>query len=245
MERLIVLVIIIGIVILFLKAKTKAKKGIELPANVETSAEVEQKAAYAYEIQGVLFTPVERSFYGVLCQACADNAVVFGKVRIADILKPAKGFDRSTWQKAFNQIAGKHFDYVLCRPDDLSIMSVVELDDNSHSQKPRIARDEFIESACNTASLKLYRFKASHGYNVAEVREVLFPAPIPESTSDEVKVKSPAVSSEDIDSPSTTTCPKCSSELVSRRAKRGANKGGEFLACSAFPKCRYTKELEG
>lgn len=34
-------------------------------------------------------------------------------------------------------------------------------------------------------------------------------------------------------------CPKCGSELVVRVAKKGANAGKEFLACSGFPKCRY------
>lgn len=36
-------------------------------------------------------------------------------------------------------------------------------------------------------------------------------------------------------------CPKCGSELVLRIAKKGANKGNEFMACSGFPKCRYAK----
>lgn len=35
------------------------------------------------------------------------------------------------------------------------------------------------------------------------------------------------------------TCPKCGSELVVRVAKKGKNKGNEFMACSGFPKCRY------
>jgi restriction system protein len=34
-------------------------------------------------------------------------------------------------------------------------------------------------------------------------------------------------------------CPKCNSELVKRVAKKGAQKGNEFLGCSSFPKCRY------
>lgn len=34
-------------------------------------------------------------------------------------------------------------------------------------------------------------------------------------------------------------CPKCDSELVKRVAKKGVNKGNEFLGCSSFPKCRY------
>lgn len=35
-------------------------------------------------------------------------------------------------------------------------------------------------------------------------------------------------------------CPKCDSKLVNRVAKKGPNKGNEFLGCSSFPKCRYT-----
>ena len=38
-----------------------------------------------------------------------------------------------------------------------------------------------------------------------------------------------------------TNCPKCSSPMVKRIAQKGRNSGKEFLACSAFPKCRYTE----
>jgi len=40
---------------------------------------------------------------------------------------------------------------------------------------------------------------------------------------------------------SNTICPKCGSALIVRVAKSGANAGRQFYACSAFPKCRYTK----
>jgi len=40
---------------------------------------------------------------------------------------------------------------------------------------------------------------------------------------------------------STTTCPKCGSELVLRTAKSGVNVGREFYGCSNFPKCRFIK----
>lgn len=41
---------------------------------------------------------------------------------------------------------------------------------------------------------------------------------------------------------STTRCPKCGSGLVERVAKSGERAGQRFLACKAFPKCRFTKE---
>jgi len=37
------------------------------------------------------------------------------------------------------------------------------------------------------------------------------------------------------------TCPRCGSALILRTAKRGANVGNEFLGCSTYPKCRFTK----
>lgn len=42
---------------------------------------------------------------------------------------------------------------------------------------------------------------------------------------------------------STTRCPKCGSDLVERVAKSGPNAGNRFLACTAFPKCRFTRDI--
>lgn len=39
-------------------------------------------------------------------------------------------------------------------------------------------------------------------------------------------------------------CPKCGSKLVLRTAKKGKYAGNEFLGCSAFPKCRFTRNID-
>lgn len=36
-------------------------------------------------------------------------------------------------------------------------------------------------------------------------------------------------------------CPRCGNELVTRTARRGINAGKQFVGCSSFPKCRYTR----
>jgi len=41
----------------------------------------------------------------------------------------------------------------------------------------------------------------------------------------------------------TTFCPRCGSVLVVRTAERGDRAGQDFLGCSKFPSCRYTKNL--
>lgn len=126
---------------------------------------------HAYQTKGPLFTPAERSFLGILDSAVSNNYRIFGKVRVADVISPQKGMDRKNWQTAFNKISAKHFDYVLCCKDTLKVIAAIELDDKSHKKKSSQARDKFLESACESANLKLVRFPAKASYIVSEVSE--------------------------------------------------------------------------
>lgn len=38
-------------------------------------------------------------------------------------------------------------------------------------------------------------------------------------------------------------CPECGSKLVLRTAKKGNNVGNQFYGCSAYPKCRFIKNI--
>ena len=42
---------------------------------------------------------------------------------------------------------------------------------------------------------------------------------------------------------SDTICPRCSSNLVERIAKKGPNIGSTFLGCTAYPRCRFVKQM--
>ncbi|MGK2231204.1 MAG: hypothetical protein ACI92O_000362 [Colwellia sp.] len=126
-----------------------------------------------YTQRGALFTVAERSFYGVLEQSISQEYKIFGKVRVADVLKPTSKMNKSDWQSAFNKISAKHFDYVLCQKDTLNVVAVVELDDKSHNSKRAISRDAFLEEACDGANLKLIRFKAQKGYQIDSVRKLI------------------------------------------------------------------------
>ncbi len=188
---------------------------------------------FSYEKNEPLFSPPERSFFGVLNQAVQGQAVVFGKMRVADVLRPPKGLGRSNWQKAFNRISSKHFDYVICTPDTLSVLAVIELDDKSNAKGKRAERDHFLECACSNAGLPLYRFKAAATYSINEVRNVLYP--LVEEAVDEPSLPETA----EVEGKEKQVCPKCSSLLVKKVAKKGEHKGTQFLACSVFPICRY------
>ena len=68
----------------------------------------------SFEQRNPLFSPAERSFYGVLEQAVGSGYRVFGKVRLGDIVRPGKGLNKSRRTTALNKLNQKHLDFVVC-----------------------------------------------------------------------------------------------------------------------------------
>lgn len=126
-----------------------------------------------YQKENKLFSPAERSFLGILQHACANDYIILGKIRVADIIavKPTK--NRSLRQKSFNRISSKHFDFVLCDKNDLSVQCVIELDDKSHQKNKRQQRDQFLDELCQAVKLTLVRFAVKRSYVVSQVRDSL------------------------------------------------------------------------
>ena len=189
--------------------------------------------AYPYTMTRVLFSPAERSFLGVLDEAVGQEYRVFGKVRVADIVEPRRGLDRSKRQTALNRTLSKHFDFVLCAQTDLSVVCVIELDDRSHQAQRRQERDAFLAGLCAAISLPLIQIPVRRSYSVPEVRAKVEGAL---SAWRQAKPEDAAVVVE----PQAPSCPACSEPMVQRQAKVGANVGGVFWGCSKFPECRGT-----
>ena len=178
-----------------------------------------------------LFSAAERSFLGVLDQAAPPAYRVFGKVRIADVISVRKLANRGAWQRAFNKISGKHFDYVLCRADDLSFACVVELDDKSHAKQQRKQRDSFVEEVCSVTGLPLLRVPARHAYAVEDIRQqlhALLPPPLAVGEPATILATPPLA----------PACPTCSGAMQKRKLNSGSGNGVEFWGCDDFPTCR-------
>lgn len=197
-------------------------------------------AGASYIRTPALFTPAERSFLGVLDLAAGKDFRVFGKVRVGDILAPRIGQDRSAQQTALNRINRKHFDFILCRPDDLTVLCAIELNDASHQRKSRQERDEFLTTACRSAGLPLIPFDARYAYSPTEIS-----ARIAEVIAKSIPVRpEPAlqpVPQDDNSIPESEIaplCPRCSEIMVKWIAKGGENAGKVFWGCTNFPKCR-------
>ncbi|BDX08024.1 DUF2726 domain-containing protein [Planctobacterium marinum] len=117
----------------------------------------QSKPQFNYRQTEHLFTPAEVEFYKNLKASVGDEYLIFGKVRVADVLRPERGLNRSHWQTAFNRIAMKHFDFILCDPKSLEVKCAIELDDKTHKRGKSHRRDLFLDEVCEGAGLKLMR----------------------------------------------------------------------------------------
>ncbi len=165
---LVVLVVLVVVLLFVTMAVKRSGRGAE---------EAVSQASFPYERAEALFTPAELSFLGVLDQVVAGQFRIFGKVRLADIVRVKSLPDRSAWQTAFNKIDRKHVDFVGCDPADLSVKFVVELDDKSHAREDRQQRDTFVDGALKAAGIPVFHIPVRRSYTIEEVRQALFVTP--------------------------------------------------------------------
>lgn len=238
----ILIIVAVIVIILAILATFKGK----LPAN---------NGEFTFETKGALFSPAERSFLGVLEQALDKQYRVFGKVRLGDIVKPAKGLSNSKRTTALNKVNQKHVDFVVCAAADLTVVGVVELDDQTHGREDRAGRDQFVDQALAGAKIPVARFSAKQAYAIPEVRlklsEVLkvgmgaaeppvsMAEALPGPTAHEIATQAGIDQGEE----KAPMCPKCAATMVKRQAKNGPHAGQWFWACSSFPKCRQVLQI--
>ena len=197
-----------------------------------------------YERNSVLLSAAERSFLGVLEQALGAGYRVCPKVRVADAISVCRPLPRGEWQRAFNRISSKHFDFILCRSTDLEIACAVELDDSTHQRHDRQDRDMFLGEVCSVSSLPLLRFPAKEAYTVSDIRERL--AACTESQQRRSTEGGHSLADEDvaIAQEAAPQCPKCSGAMVLRTVRKGSAAGQKFWGCADYPACRGTRRID-
>jgi len=199
--------------------------------NLQRSAVVGE--ALPYRRRDDFLSAAERSFYGVLLSVLAGKAVVFAKVRVADLLYVPRGAGSLGFQ---NRISAKHVDFVLCAPDTLQPLAALELDDASHARSERGERDDFLNAAFQAAGLPLLRFAAQRQYDPRQLMSAL--EPVLKQTEQPDAVERLASSE------GAPNCPKCGSEMILRTATKGSHRGQPFYGCPNYPQCRGTLKAE-
>lgn len=112
---------------------------------------------------------------------------VIAKVRMADLVQPNYRRNDRAYYYFFNRIKAKHVDFALCKPDNLHVELLIELDDSSHNRADRVARDEFIEEVYEITGYTLLRI-----YSDDDIESLVFEAlnETTETTPEEVALTS-------------------------------------------------------
>lgn len=204
----------------------------------------------AYESRGNLLTPAERSFLRVLEQALDSRYRVFGKVRLADLIKPTRELDTDKRTTLLNRINQNHADFVICTANDLSLVGVVAMETPAYRHGEQSGRDGGIDQVLATAGIPVLRFPSRNEYSVPDVRtrlsEIMIADTISRAVSTARLTAAPVnhaldaiLDSNPVQADSQIpACPKCSAAMVKRQAIRGNNSGIFFWACSTFPMCK-------
>ena len=106
----------------------------------------------------LLLTKNEWYFYKNL-KVVADELgySILSKIRVSDLVSVDVD-DNKDYFKYLGKINQKHVDFALAKPENLQIVLLIELDDNSHTQQQN-ERDAFVEKLYATTGYKLLRVK--------------------------------------------------------------------------------------
>lgn len=120
-----------------------------------------------------LFTVVERSFLQLLERAVGDKYKIINRVKLADVLELKNNTDDKSRRAALQKLNAKYLDYVLCNTDDMSIVAVIDLVNNSDKQGHKAVPDWFVQGSLETAGIPYVRMKVKAGYTVADIQQGL------------------------------------------------------------------------
>lgn len=152
--------IILLFALIFLICYFKFKKHFidsdDVPFFVQLSAPLIEDAAPIYK-RKYLLTKHEWSFYKAL-KPIADKLglVVLAKIRMADLVETVADTN-SEYYRGFAKVKAKHVDFALCRPENLYVELLIELDDNAHAEGNQ--RDAFVESVYSAVGYSLLRIR--------------------------------------------------------------------------------------
>lgn len=129
-----------------------------------------RRRRFPYQALPSLFSAAELRFLRALEKAVDKRVRIYAKVRIADVVRVSPNVDRSHFFRAFNAIACKHLDYVLCEAESCAILAAIELDDRSHERPDRRERDAFVDQVMKAAGIPILHVPAQARYDMRALK---------------------------------------------------------------------------
>jgi len=129
--------------------------------------------AFPFKKKGNLFTPVERTFLGLIEEAVGNEFRILCRVKMSDILTIHQNTDKKTSKNATSRAGSKHLDFVLCSKDDMSPIIAIDLVHNSGKDGYKSQRDFYVSGALDAAHIPHVRIKVRSGYKAQDIRECI------------------------------------------------------------------------
>ncbi|MEN3157939.1 DUF2726 domain-containing protein [Alkalimonas sp. NCh-2] len=134
---------------------------------------VEQGNPFPFQKRGPIFTSVERGFLRMLEQAVDNEYKVLSRVKLADVLEFKKNTSSKTKRTALLKMNNKYLDFVLCDPNDMSIVAVIDLVNQHSKQGHKASHDWYVSGALEAAGLPYLRMKIKQGYSIGDIQQCL------------------------------------------------------------------------
>jgi hypothetical protein len=116
-----------------------------------------------------LLTSAECEFYRKMQAACPAGLVVMVKVRLADLVSIPRGLERKERFRVLAPLAQKHVDFVVFNPAQNQVVRVIELNDSTHRQMDRRARDIYVRNVLESAGVGLTEMPLRRSYSDGEL----------------------------------------------------------------------------
>jgi uncharacterized protein DUF2726 len=113
-----------------------------------------------------LLSPAELAFYNALKAAVGDRFIILLKVGVRDLCEITH---QEVKQAAFNRVAAKQVDFVLCDQTTLSPVVAIELDDSTNLPRDRAERDVFMNELFRVIGVALIRHRVQTVYDTAAI----------------------------------------------------------------------------
>lgn len=115
-----------------------------------------------------LLTENEIEFYGRLKKALPDFAI-FPQVALRAFVKPAASAGSKRYWRESGLLGAKHCDFLICDPNTLKIVTIIELDDRTHNATKDASRDAMTRAA----GYPTLRFQSRSKPEVSEIRKTV------------------------------------------------------------------------
>ena len=159
MQYILIILLLVIVICILVVNSIKKQKSLKGSAGQNSTVDddilvPEEKPPYKKKL---LLTKNEWRFYKDLKPiADKEKLTIIAKVRLADLVEvDLSRIQKNEYMKYFNSIAKKHVDFALCNPDNLAVIELIELDDNSHNNNTRVVRDNMVDKILTGAGYKI------------------------------------------------------------------------------------------